>query len=141
MRTRRVQGLTLIEMLVAIAVMVVVLAAAYASVREGLKLHKELTAQAVWIMDRCALAEQVSADFRSNQGARGLGAGKWSVTRADGAEAVYEQENGRLVRALVSQPQQKKVYSVGKVDFTFPGAEPGKLLRLKFPDTELILAR
>ena len=141
MKRSKRQGLTLIEMLVAIAVMGVVMAAAYESVRDAMKLHRDLHAQAIWIVDRCALAEQLTSDFRANRGARQLGDGKWSLKRADGTEAIYEQGNERIVRVLANNSQGRKVYVVGKVEASFPGSETGRRLRLKFPDAELILTR
>jgi prepilin-type N-terminal cleavage/methylation domain-containing protein len=141
MKPRRQQGLTLIEMLVAIAVMGVVMAAAYATVRDAMKLHQDLQAQATWIVDRCALAEQLTSDFRANRGAQQLGNGNWSLTRADGTEAVYEREKDLVVRVLASNSRGRKVYSVGKVEAFFPSSEAGKLLRLQFSNTELIFAR
>lgn len=141
MKHGRQQGLTLIEMLVAISVMTVVLAAAYASVREGLKLQKDLNAQATWLVDRCAFAEQLTSDFRANRGVQTLDATRWSVARADGIEAVYEQTDDCIVRTVAGPSNSRKIYSVGKAVATFPVLEPGKLLRLKFVDTELILSR
>ena len=152
MKKRRQQGLTLVETLVTIAVMTVVLSAAYETVQQSLKLQRLIFAGSTRIAARCALAEQLSSDFRLHRKLQHSGADSWSLTLSDGSVVDYTRSNDRLVRAVAGNPQAKKAFQIGQSEVSFRGKNPGWLssaadleqttaVRLKFADSELVVAR
>ncbi len=135
------RGLTLIEMLVAIAVMAVVMGAAYATVQDSLKLHRTLFRDTDRIVARCRLAERLTADLRGNRGVQAPETGRWQLTRADGARLVYTWEKDRLVRDDSANARGKQVFEVGPGKISFSGDSPASQARVKFADGELIIGR
>ena len=146
-------GLTLIETLVSIAVMTILLATAYATIEESMKLHKGFFQDAARITQRCDFAEQVTTDFRFHRAVREASARRWTVTRADGATVEYSLPGDKAIRELNSgETTLRKSYDVGRVTVSFlvkgaqwsdapPRGKEPLALRLQFSDSELIVAR
>ena len=144
--------MTLMETLAAIAVMTLVLSAGYATVRDGLKLQAALSAESDRVIARCALAEQVTADFRFHRLARRPDPTHFAVTRADGSVVEYRLAKGQLMRAVAGESKSEQPFAAGAVQVSFLGkkadwssapplSEPATAIRLKFDDTELIVGR
>lgn len=129
-------GLTLIETLVALAVMGVIMTAGYVTIQESLKLHRANSQEANRLLARCHLAEQLTADFRLHRDARHADNG-WEITRADGSTVRYARQKDSLARSEWGAASGTKTYDVGAVEVSLSGAS----LRLKFSDTELVIAR
>jgi prepilin-type N-terminal cleavage/methylation domain-containing protein len=139
-RSSTTSGLTLVEMLVAIAVMSVVMSAAYVTIHQSMKLHQSAMTDSNRVLARCSLAEALAADFRRSQQAQMIEPGKCAVIRADGAEVVYTVQAKAVLRSEHALSQSARTYEVGRAHLWL-GDEPGASLRMKFSDQELVIAR
>ena len=147
------RGLTLIEMLVSITVMMILLAAAHATVRESMKMHKGSFRDSARTMHRCDLAEQLTADFRMNLGMSEATAAQWTLTRRDGSVVEYRLEEEKVTRSMATDEKiERKTWDIGPVTVAFLGKGPDWLdkapragetraLRLRFGGSELIVAK
>jgi len=135
MSRRHEQALTLVETLVALAVMSLVMTAAYATIQQSLKLHRANSKESSRLLARCELAEQLSADFHGHRRAVSLAPDRWRITRQDNEEVSYLRDGETIVRQ--APDGARKSFAVGKTDMSLAG----DALRLRFADTELVLSR
>lgn len=148
-----VRGLTLLETLVSIAVMLVLMGTAYATIQHSLKLHEASLRESVRMSQRCDFAERLTADFRAHKQLRANAADGWTITRADGTTVAYRLQQRSVLRAVVDSPEpSERSFDTGRLSVFFRdinaawSTEPSNpvsiaAMRVRFTDSELVIAR
>lgn len=126
------QAISFVEMLVALGVMQLLIVMTYATVHASLRLHQRTLRGA----DRCALAEQLTADFRHYQQLAVTAPGQFTLTRRDGRLAQYLVASNAVERVGAS----RRKFRVAGVEVAFRG-DPAEAMRVEFTDSELIIRR
>jgi hypothetical protein len=130
-------GMSLVEALIAMGVMSLFFATAYGSIHRSLALHRLMSRESVSVVDRCGLAERLTADVRGCRDLRSGGPDHFTVTTSDGALVQYAASSDGLVRTDSKTPGRK--FKVGAVHVSL--GEPAVAVRLRFPDAELVVAQ
>jgi hypothetical protein len=137
MNRLRQEGMSLVEALIAMGVMSLFFATAYGSIHRSLALHRLMSRESVSVVDRCALAERLTADVRGCRDLRSGDTDQFTLTTSDGAVVQYAASPKGLVRTDSKAPGRK--FDVGAVHVSL--GEPAVAVRLKFADAELVVAK
>lgn len=149
---RHQAGMTLIEVLTAVAGMAVLFGVTYVTIFQSMKLHARLHRDVQVVEDRCLVAERLTSDLAGLDKITGIAPAAFSLALRDHTTVEYQITTDQVTRVTSPAGQrQSRRYRVGKVALAFwnehtqtwdaelPAARPA-LLRLQFPDSELILS-
>ena len=152
MKRVRQAGLTLVETLLSVAVMGIILSAGYSTIQESLKLHRLLLTESAFAVDRCVLAERLASDIHQCRRFQPSPTSSLEITRSNDSVVRYVIQPNSVFQIELGQPPFTNLYAVGPVEVSFradrTGWEksllhgvPAKALRLKFSNSEVIVAR